>query len=190
MRTLCLLDPPEHVARFARHGQSAISGIYRIGLAREPWEILGYGAVRRTVFCHEQHLFDDSDLDEYDRHAFPIVAVSCIAGMAVDVIGAVRIHQMQPNIWVGSRLAVDQDWRGVPLLAAHLIRAAVCTAHRHGCCEFLASVQRQNVPLFRRLHWRTLHEEAIRGHPHHRMRADLDQYPPDDALALELCQNQ
>lgn len=186
MRTLCLLDSPDHVAQHGSENAGAISGIYRIAIAREPWEILGYGGLRRAVFCQEQKLFDGSDLDEVDRHAIPIVALSYAAGMAVDVVGAVRIHEPEPGTWIGSRLAVDQDWRGLRLLGSQLIRAAVCTAQRRGCREFLANVQQQNVPLFRRLHWRTIGETVVCGLPHHRMQADLEFYPADDPLAFQI----
>jgi hypothetical protein len=39
-------------------------------------------------------------------------------------------------------------------------------------------VQRQNVPLFRRLHWTSLEPKTLRGRPHDLMRADLAAYPP------------
>lgn len=184
MRTLCLLDPPEHVARYGRGVGRAISGVYRIGIACEPWQVLGYGALRRAVFCEEQGLFAGSDLDEHDRHATPIVAMSYAAGMAVDVVGTVRIHRIGERAWLGSRLAIDGDWRGLPLLAAHLIRAAVCTARLRGCERFEANVQRQNVPLFRRLHWETIGQDDLAGVLHHRMRCRLEHYGAEDALAL------
>jgi hypothetical protein len=48
-------------------------------------------------------------------------------------------------------------------------------------------VQWQNVPLFRRLHWRSLGELTIHERSHHLMSADLTHYPPiDDANALRL----
>ncbi len=184
MPPLCLLDSPQLVAESAQRGQSAISGLFQVRAAREPWELLGYGALRQAVFCREQKLFSDSDLDEHDRVALPIVAVSCAAGMALDVIGTVRIHESAPGLWYGSRLAIDGDWRGVASLAAQLIRAAVCTAHDRGAHTFLAHVQRQNVPLFRRLRWNTIGDRIVCGVLHHLMQADLNWYPPEDRLAI------
>lgn len=184
MSPLCLLDSPELVAASAHRGQSAISGLFQVRAAREPWELLGYGALRQAVFCREQQLFSDNDLDEHDRVALPIVAVSCAAGMAIDVIGTVRIHEPEPGLWYGSRLAIDGDWRGVPSLAAQLIRAAVCTAHDRGAHTFLAHVQRQNVPLFRRLRWNVVGERIVCGVLHQLMTADLSWYSPDDGLTI------
>jgi putative N-acetyltransferase (TIGR04045 family) len=54
----------------------------------------------------------------------------------------------------------------------------VSSAHAIGCRRFLAHVQSQNVPLFRRLHWNVLAEETLLGRPHHLMQADLNHYPP------------
>ena len=115
------------------------------------------------MFCAEQGLFRGTDRDAHDDAAEPIVAVSYAAGMADEVVGAVRIHEEAdaPGVWYGSRLAVARDWRGVPDLAAGLIRCAVTTAHARGCHTFLATVQRQNVPLFRRLRWRSLREVEV-----------------------------
>jgi putative N-acetyltransferase (TIGR04045 family) len=63
-------------------------------------------------------------------------------------------------------------------LGATLIRLAVSSAHARGARMFLAHVQGQNVPLFRRLHWSILKEETLHGRPHALMQADLDHYPP------------
>jgi putative N-acetyltransferase (TIGR04045 family) len=73
---------------------------------------------------------------------------------------------------------VAQHARRIGSVGSGLIRLAVCTAHAHGCHTFLAQVQSQNAPLFRRLHWQTLAEIEVHGLPHHLMQADLAFYPP------------
>lgn len=150
---------------------------YRIRLARESWEIDGCRDLRRQVFCTEQGLFADHDRDEIDARAQPIAAIACMAGMPERVVGTVRIHQAEPGLWFGSRLAVHRDYRSLARLGAALIRLAVGTARGRGCGRFLAHVQAQNVVFFRRLHWRSLAEEEICGRPHHLMEADLGHYP-------------
>jgi putative N-acetyltransferase (TIGR04045 family) len=155
-----------------------IPGEYRIRLASEPWERAGHFRLRRQIFCTEQQIFAGDDHDTTDAIATPIVAVTCIAGAPQEVIGVVRIHEAEPGLWWGSRLGVDAAHRRVGPLGAELIRMAVCTAHGRGCRRFLAHVQSQNVPLFRRLHWETLREVDLHGRPHHVMRANLDQYQP------------
>lgn len=59
-----------------------------------------------------------------------------------------------------------------------MIRLAVTSANAVGCHTFLAHVQSQNVPLFRRMHWRVIREEILLGRSHHLMQADLAHYPP------------
>jgi hypothetical protein len=66
----------------------------------------------------------------------------------------------------------------VSALGPALIRLAVSSAHARGCRTFLANVQSQNVPLFRRLHWTSLEVFDLHGRAHHRMRAELAAYPP------------
>ena len=167
----CLLDVPPLAPT------PAATGVFRVAVAAEPWQVRAYFALRRAVFCHEQHLFAGTDRDADDCRATPIVAVSSAAVADDDVVGTVRIHETSPGVWFGSRLAVDADWRGVPALAAGLVRCAVTTARGRGCHTFLATVQRQNVPLFRRLHWHPLGDVDVCGRPHQLMRADLAHYP-------------
>jgi putative N-acetyltransferase (TIGR04045 family) len=154
------------------------AGAYLIRLATERWELRGCAELRRAVFCEEQRLFTGTDRDEHDEVAQPIAAVSYAMGMADEVVGTVRICEQARGLWFGSRLAVSREWRGVSGLSSGLIRAAVRTAHARGCHTFLATVQRQNVPMFRRLHWHSLGEVEVRGRPHHLMQADLAFYPP------------
>ena len=152
---------------------------FQIKFSTEAWERRDAAALRRTVFCKEQGLFNGiDDRDAVDDIATPIVAISLLGVAAGDVVGTVRIHQPEPGVWWGSRLAVAADHRRVGSLGAGLIRLAVSSAHARGCRTFLAHVQGQNVPLFRRLNWTTLEELELHGMPHHRMRADLAAYPP------------
>ncbi len=178
MQASCLLDPPEAVSLFAHESFAAISGVFRVRLTMEPWELRAYHRLRRRVFCEEQGLFATDDRDDHDATAQPIVAVSYAVGMGDEVVGTVRIDERSPGVWHGSRLAIAGDWRGVGGLASGLISAAVCTAHAQGCTIFLATVQRQNVPLFRRLHWQRLDDVTVCGRPHQLMQADLAYYPP------------
>lgn len=151
---------------------------FQVKFATEAWERQGAAALRRKVFCEEQRVFAGDDRDSIDDIAIPIVAVSLLGVAPDEVVGTVRIHRQEPGIWWGSRLAVAPEYRRVGTLGAALIRLAVCSAHARGCRAFLAHVQQQNVPLFRRLNWVSLEEVELHGLAHHRMRADLDAYPP------------
>ena len=151
---------------------------YRVKFATEAWERREAMALRRQVFCEEQGIFAGDDRDEIDAIAIPLVVISSLGIAPHDVVGTVRIHEAEPGVWWGSRLAVAADYRRIGALGSSLIRLAVCSAHARGCRRFYAHVQSQNALLFRRLHWRTIEETALRGRPHHFMQADLAYYPP------------
>jgi putative N-acetyltransferase (TIGR04045 family) len=155
-----------------------IASDFQVKAATELWEHRGAAALRHEVFCTEQGLFAGDDRDAVDATAIPLVAISLLGVAAGDVVGTVRIHQPEPGLWWGSRLAVAAEYRRAGALGTALIRLAVSSAHARGCRSFLAHVQVQNVPLFRKLHWTSLEELEIHGLVHHRMRADLDAYPP------------
>ena len=163
--------------------------------AREPWERRQYYVLRRAIFCEEQGIFSDSDRDEQDPEALPIIAVRDQILMSGDVVGVVRIDERSSGLWWGSRLGVDPSYRSMTgftpkgvfegreaptrfsSVGATLIYKAVSTAQAFGCHTFLAHVQRQNVPLFRWLHWFSVEEVTLHGESHHKMKADLSHYP-------------
>lgn len=151
---------------------------YTIKWVTLPWEREQAYALRRRVFCEEQQIFTESDLDEIDSQAQLLVALGNISGWHEQVVGTVRIHEPEPGLWYGSRLAVDSRFRRQGQLGATLIKLAVSSAHACGCQQFLATVQPQNENLFRRLHWQTFAEQLIHGRPHKVMEADLSHYPP------------
>ncbi len=151
---------------------------FQLKFATEPWEKRGAFGLRRKVFCGEQGLFGDDDRDEFDEVAIALVALSLMSVVADDVVGTVRIHEAEPGLWWGSRLAVARDFRRIGALGAGLIQLAVGSAHACGCKRFLAHVQSQNAMLFQKMHWTILEEVELHGRPHFRMAADLAHYPP------------
>ena len=150
----------------------------RIKLASSRSEIEAIRTLRRTVFCAEQGIFEHDDTDAIDTIALPIAAVIDTPKGDGEVVGTVRIHQPEPGLWYGSRLAVARHARRIGSVGSGLIKLAVSTAHAYGCHTFLAQVQAQNVLLFERLHWQSLEQIDIHGRPHHLMQADLAYYPP------------
>ncbi|MBB3408932.1 putative N-acetyltransferase (TIGR04045 family) [Rhizobium sp. BK316] len=151
---------------------------FQVKFSTSDWERQEAHALRRAVFCEEQKIFESDDRDATDEHAIPIVALSMMGVAADRVVGTVRIHQEEPGLWWGSRLAVHEDFRKIGALGATLIRLAVSSANAMGCHTFLANVQVQNGLLFRRLHWDVIEEFEVYGKPHLRMKADLAWYPP------------
>ncbi|HEY9623180.1 MAG TPA: MSMEG_0567/Sll0786 family nitrogen starvation N-acetyltransferase [Crinalium sp.] len=150
---------------------------YSFKLALSSDEINAYFELRRRIFCDEQGLFGESDEDEIDRDAYPIVAIAHHEPSVDQVVGVVRIYETKPGFWYGGRLGVHPNYRRVNRIGKGLIYKAVTTANTWGCDRFLATVQLQNVRFFQRLHWASLDEMTICDRPHHLMEADLNYYP-------------
>jgi putative N-acetyltransferase (TIGR04045 family) len=147
-------------------------------IAREPWQVAAYFQLRREIFAAEQGLFAETDRDQFDEHASPIVAQGEIAGMPDGVVGVVRIYREGSDTWFGGRLGVARAYRRVGAVGSALITEAVSTAHAWGCTRFLATVQAANARYFEHYHFRRLEALELLGHPHFLMQADLDRYPP------------
>src|SRR6516225_1682274 len=111
---------------------------YRVKFATDPWEHREAAALRRQVFCVEQHIFAGDDRDAIDDVAITLVAISSFAVAPQEVVGTVRIHEAEPGVWWGSRLAVAADYRRIGALGTSLIRLAVGAAHGRGCRRFYA----------------------------------------------------
>jgi putative N-acetyltransferase (TIGR04045 family) len=153
--------------------------------ATEAWLRDAYFALRRQVFVAEQALFAQSDVDEHDACALPIVALATCAGVPVEVVGVVRIYQQveapgaaREQLWYGGRLAVAPTYRRSAEVGAALIRAAVGAARAYGASRFLATVQSENVAYFTRHHFRELAPLTVCGRPHALMEAELAAFTP------------
>ncbi|NJR40309.1 MAG: GNAT family N-acetyltransferase [Leptolyngbyaceae cyanobacterium CSU_1_4] len=154
---------------------------YSFSLAITPSDIQAYFALRHQIFVEEQGLFSghstdhrtSNEVDDLDAIAYPI-----IARLQTQVVGVVRIYELQHRLWYGGRLGVHLDHRRAGRVGKGLIYQAVTTAHGWGCDRFLATVQSQNVRFFQRLHWTSLEEVHLCGLSHSLMEADLSFYPP------------
>jgi putative N-acetyltransferase (TIGR04045 family) len=160
-------------------------------LARTADERAAYFALRRAIFCVEQGLFGDDDRDDCDARAHPVICLaeaapadsagSDSAGSATEgprVVGVVRLWEDAPGDWWGGRLGVDPAFRTEGSVGRRLVQTAVGTARAWGATRFRATVQRANVPFFRRLRWRSVEELVLFAQPHHLMQAELEAYPP------------
>ncbi|MBD2022627.1 GNAT family N-acetyltransferase [Leptolyngbya sp. FACHB-36] len=152
---------------------------YQFKLATAPEEVAAYFSLRRSIFAEEQQLFEGDDSDDIDSIAYPIVA---LAANTQQVVGVVRIYQVEPGVWYGGRLGTHPDYRRGWQIGKGLIYKAVTTANTWGCKQFLATVQLQNVRFFQRLHWQSRQEITVCDRPHHLMEADLSFYPPSAEL--------
>jgi putative N-acetyltransferase (TIGR04045 family) len=163
-----------------------VPGEYRIEEACAPYQKAACFALRSQVFCGEQQIFELDDRDEIDGRATLLIASSCLFGHVDEVVGTVRIHEPEPKLWWGSRLAVAKPYRRVGGLGAALIKLAVGTAKFQGAELFMAHVQAQNKGLFEALHWRVLDHKIIHDRPHYLMQADLGEYEAIDRTAIRL----
>jgi putative N-acetyltransferase (TIGR04045 family) len=161
------LSPTTHSGHFSFHLLQTTSPLMQ-----------GYWQLRRTIFCQEQHLFEEHDRDDRDDRAYPIAAIHPGASQFFGVVGVVRILEEKAGIWYGGRLGVNDSYRRHTQIGKGLIWKAVTTAHGWGAQRFLATVQLQNVRFFERLHWHSLESIDIRGVRHHLMEADLAYYQP------------
>ena len=131
-------------------------------------ELLVSFALRKEVFVEEQKLFKRTDRDRHDKHAIHIIAL-----YNNKIVGTVRVHRDKADIWYGSRLAVLKRFRGKA--GKILIQKAVEVVKENGAKQFMAHIQKRNVPLFKRLKWKpvgqiiTYHNEL-----HQLMEAKLD----------------
>lgn len=147
-------------------------------VACEPWQLEGYWLLRQRIFTGEQRLFVDSDRDEHDEHALPIVALSLTAGMPDTVVGVVRVYPVGDDQWFGGRLGVCPSYRHHGVVGETLIRTAVGTALGAGCRQFLATVQLGNVRYFQRHHFDVIGQRLVCGVTHALMRARLTDFDP------------
>jgi putative N-acetyltransferase (TIGR04045 family) len=165
-------------------------------VARERWQVEAYYRLRRDIFEREQRLFADSDVDEHDAHATPIVAMSHVAGMPDDVVGVVRIYESRSldaraedsneRTWYGGRLGVAHAYRRVGAVGGALIHTAVSTARARGCTRFLATVQLRNVRYFEHYDFHPLRELTLHGKAHQLMQAELRCFPACPRALAEL----
>jgi putative N-acetyltransferase (TIGR04045 family) len=125
-------------------------------------------ALRKEVFVEEQKLFKRTERDRYDKHAIHIIAI-----YNNKIVGTVRVYRDKADIWYGSRLAVLKRFRGKA--GKILIQKAVEVAKENCAKQFMAHIQKRNVPLFKRLKWKPIGQIYTYHHePHQLMEVKLD----------------
>jgi ribosomal protein S12 len=102
---------------------------YQFKLATDAQEIAAYFALRCSIFAEEQQLFQGNDVDEIDLVAYPIVALATDTNQ---VVGVVRIYEVESGIWYGGRLGTHRDYRKGWQIGKGLIYKAVTTANAWG----------------------------------------------------------
>jgi ElaA protein len=102
-------------------------------------------AVREEVFCREQGVPREEEIDRWDRAALHIVAVESSEGR---VIGTSRLLVEGDTAKIG-RVAVERPWRrrGV---ASRMLELALEGARREGCRQARLAAQLQAAELYGR----------------------------------------
>jgi putative N-acetyltransferase (TIGR04045 family) len=156
------------------------SAAVSVKAAGQAWQLRGYWALRREIFCRETALFGSqaSERDAYDDAAVPIVAVSHCGGAEHEVVGVVRIYAApdRGGVWYGGRLGVSAAYRAHGTVGSGLIACAVGTAKGLGCRRFLATVLASNAAYFERHHFVAIMNTSVCDRPHVLMQAELSAF--------------
>ena len=107
-------------------------------------DIEGALAVRTRVFCDEQGVPVEEELDGRDDEALHLVAVA----PGGEVVGTLRLLFAQQAVKVG-RVAVERSWRGQSI-ASRMLSMALEEAADRGAVEARLASQVEVVELYRR----------------------------------------
>jgi predicted GNAT family N-acyltransferase len=111
--------------------------------ARDDAERAAALAVRQEVFCREQGVPLEEELDGFDDDALHLVAR---AGRDARVIGTLRLLLDERRAKVG-RVAVERDWRRRGI-AGRMLEAALAMARERGCTEARLAAQTNAVAVY------------------------------------------
>lgn len=111
----------------------------------EPAELDGALAVRKRVFCEEQGVSVEEEIDGRDAEADHVVALDPDGRR---VVGTLRLLYDEGTAKVG-RVAVERDWRGRGI-AAEMLRMALARARERACTRARLSSQVAAIGLYER----------------------------------------
>lgn len=106
-------------------------------------QLRGAFALRERVFCEEQGVPREEELDEHDEHALHLVALDPDSG---GVIGTLRLLLDRDRAKIG-RVAVAREWRrrGVAL---RMLRLALDATRERGSHQVRLAAQLDAVALY------------------------------------------
>ncbi len=112
--------------------------------ARGPEDVGGALAVRERVFCDEQGVPREDEIDERDAEALHLVALDPDEGR---VIGTLRLLVDADRAKVG-RVAVEREWRRRGI-AARMLQLALSRARELGCVQVRLAAQLAATEVYR-----------------------------------------
>ncbi len=106
-------------------------------------DVRGAFALREQVFCEEQGVPREEELDEHDEHALHLVALDPESGA---VVGTLRLLIDRDRAKIG-RVAVEREWRrrGVAL---RMLRLALDAARERDSRQVRLAAQLDAVALY------------------------------------------
>jgi predicted GNAT family N-acyltransferase len=110
-----------------------------------PDDVRGAFAVRERVFCEEQGVPREEEIDERDEHALHLVALDPGASR---VIGTLRLLCDADSAKVG-RVAVEREWRRRGI-AARMLAMALARARERGCSRVRLASQLEARSVYER----------------------------------------
>ncbi len=113
--------------------------------AADAADVHGALAVREEVFCREQGVSREQELDGRDDDALHLVA---LAPDGRRVIGTLRLLIDSGTAKVG-RVAVERDWRGRGV-ASRMLELALAAARERGCVKARLAAQLTATGVYRR----------------------------------------
>ncbi len=108
-------------------------------------DVRGALAVREEVFCREQGVSREEEIDGRDGEALHLVALAPGDGR---VIGTLRLLIDSGTAKVG-RVAVERDWRGRGV-ASRMLDLALAAAREQGCAQARLAAQLAATGVYRR----------------------------------------
>jgi ElaA protein len=111
--------------------------------ARGPEDVRGAFAVRERVFCGEQGVPREEEIDGRDQEALHLVALD---PQGARVIGTLRLLLDADSAKVG-RVAVEREWRRRGI-ALRMLGLALAAARDRGCVRVRLAAQLEAVALY------------------------------------------
>ncbi len=112
--------------------------------ARDPGDVRGALLVRERVFCGEQGVSREEEIDGLDEQALHLVALDPDRD---SVIGTLRLLLDEEKAKIG-RVAVERDWRRRGI-AARMLALAVDAARSRGCVQVRLAAQLAAAEVYR-----------------------------------------
>jgi predicted GNAT family N-acyltransferase len=112
---------------------------------REEADLVAALALREEVFCREQGVSREEELDGRDGEATHLVALDPSSG---SVVGTLRLLGNGPTAKIG-RVAVERSWRG-RAIASRMLDLAVSAAREQGYAQVRLTAQTRATGVYKR----------------------------------------